>query len=71
MGKDEGMTPEQKTAFINAAVARALIRALGMLAENMQRHHREESMAFVQGHFENLILQEGIEHNAIIGLPNG
>jgi hypothetical protein len=65
------MTSEQKAAFLNAAVARALIRALGMQAENMQRHYRGEAMAFVQGDFDNLTLEEGIEHNAIIGLLNG
>ncbi len=60
------MTPEQSAAFVNAAIARALIRAQGMTAENLQRVHREESMAYTNEAFEKLIDEEGIGHNSVI-----
>jgi hypothetical protein len=60
------MTPEQSAAFVNAAIARALIRAQGMTAENLQRVHREESVAYTNEAFEKLIDEEGIGSNSVI-----
>jgi len=60
------MTSEQSAAFVNAAVARPLIKAQGMTAENMQRAHRGESMAYNDEAFEKLINDEGIGHNSVI-----
>jgi len=52
--------------IINAAVARALILAMGMQAENLQREHRGESMAYVEIDFKRLIDQEGIGANGVV-----
>ena len=60
------MTPGQSAAFVNAAVARALIRAQGMTAENLQRVHRGESMAYTNEDFEKLIDDEGVGHNSVL-----
>jgi hypothetical protein len=59
------MSDAIKAATINARCATALIRAMGMQAENEQRKVRGESMAFVQDAFENVIIEEGVHWNAI------
>ncbi len=46
--------------------AQALVEALGMLSENLQRMHRGESMAYTEISFNNLINKHGIHHNAVI-----
>lgn len=38
-----------------SSTVRALIKALGMQAENLQREHRGESMAYVEEAFTSLI----------------
>lgn len=60
------MTPEQQAAFIYAASACALVEAAGMTAENAQRTHRGESMAFVEEHFAKVIEKYGIHSNAVL-----
>ena len=59
------MTEEQKAAVINARCATALIRSLGMQAENEQRKYRNEAMAYVEADFTKVIEEEGIGHNDI------
>ena len=44
----------------------ALIEAMGMMAENQQRIHRGESLAYTEESFSALIEKYGIHHNAII-----
>ena len=51
---------------MNASVARAMIRALGMQAENDHRKYRSEPMAYGEGDFLNVIDLEGIGHNAVV-----
>ena len=65
------MTPEQTAAFVNAAVARALIRALGMTAENMQQAQWEEPMAYTDKDFNKLLDEEGIGHNSVLTVFGG
>jgi hypothetical protein len=60
------MTPEQQAAFVNSQAAAALIAAMGMMAENQQRASRGDSPAYVGHHFEALIDQFGIGHNAAL-----
>ena len=60
------MTEEQKAAYIIAMSACAMIKALGMHADNQQRAHRGESMAWKSEDFDALIYIEGIHHNAVI-----
>jgi len=55
------MTEERQAAELNAAVARALIRAMGMQAENQRRALHGESPAYIEEHFLNVIDSEGIE----------
>jgi hypothetical protein len=54
-----------KATRLNAAIARALIRMEGMRAENAQRKHRGESMAYAEHHFDGVIESEGIDCNTV------
>jgi hypothetical protein len=60
------MTEEQKAAYVIAMSACAMIKALGMMADNQQREHRGESMAYTNEQFDALIEEHGIHHNAVI-----
>ena len=60
------MTEEQKSAYIIAMSACAMIKALGMTADNEMRKHRGESPAWAGPDFDALIDIEGIHHNAVI-----
>jgi hypothetical protein len=59
------VTEEQKAAMINARCATAMIRAMGMQAENAQRQHRGESLAYNEEAFLQVIEEEGTHWNAI------
>jgi len=39
-------TPEERAAYVISQSVCALIEAMGMVAENKQREHRGESMAY-------------------------
>ena len=62
------MTDDQKAAVINARAATAMIRAMGMHAENMQRQHRGEVMAYTSDDFMKIIEEEGTHWNAVAGV---
>jgi hypothetical protein len=59
------MTPEEKAAVINARAATALIRAMGMQAENTMREHRGWAIAYAEDAFIKVIEEESIHWNAI------
>ena len=66
------MTSEEKAAVINARCATALIRAMGMQAENQDRLSKGYSIAYTENAFENVIVEEGTSWNDIHGvLYNG
>jgi hypothetical protein len=50
---------------INIAV-QGLITAMGMQAENKQREHRGESLAYTEADFQKVLLDNGIHHNAVL-----
>jgi nitrous oxidase accessory protein NosD len=62
------MTNEQKAAYVQAQAAAALIEAMGMAAENMQRSHQGASIAYDEKAFLAIIEKYGIHHNSVIGL---
>mgnify|MGYP001607021024 FL=1 len=62
------MTPEQKAAYVIAMSACAMAEIAGMQAENQQRAHRGESIAYTKDAFAALADKHGIHHNAVIGL---
>ena len=57
-------------AIITASAARAMIIALGMAAENAQRKHLGQSMAYTEDDFLLVIEREGISHNAVMNYLN-
>ena len=61
------MTPEQQAAYVFAQSTGALIEAMGMLSENLDRARRSESPAWCSEEFNNLITKYGIHHNAVMG----
>jgi hypothetical protein len=61
MGVEDG-----RHVRVSAAVARALIRAMGMQAENQRRESRGEAQAHDEAAFEKLIYDEGIDWNSIV-----
>lgn len=57
-------------AIIHASAARAMIRAMGMLAENQQRGCNGDAPAYVEKHFTALIDDEAIGWNTVITTLN-
>ena len=62
------MTPEQQAAYVFAQSVSALIEAMGMISDNMDRARKGESQAWDNEEFNNLIVKYGIHHSAVIGL---
>jgi hypothetical protein len=60
------MDPAQQAAYIQSQSAAALIEALGMMSENIQRQVLGQSMAYDHGAFLDVILRYGIHHNGVI-----
>ena len=60
------MTPEQKAAYIQSQAVCASAEIAGMQAENMQREHLGESMAYVENDFVAIPDSYGIGHNAVV-----
>ncbi len=60
------MTSEQQAAFIMAQAACAMAEIAGMQAENQQRVHRGESLAYVSKDFDAVIDRNVIGHNAVL-----
>lgn len=65
------MTPEQNAAYVMAQAACLIAETFGMHAENMQREHRGESMAFVEKDFQDAINKYGVHRNGVISLFHG
>jgi hypothetical protein len=61
------MTEEQKAAIINARCATAMIRAMGMQAENDRRKWHGEPPAYNENNFLAVIEEEGTDYNSVIG----
>lgn len=59
------MTPEVKAAEINARAARAVVKALGMYSENMQRQARGHTIAYDDAAFFKLVDAEGLDDDSI------
>ena len=59
------MTEEQKAAYVNAQACCAFVKAVGMMAANMQ-HPTEQP--HTKKDFDDLIVEFGIHHNGVVGL---
>jgi hypothetical protein len=65
------MNEEQRAAFLISQSVCAMIEAMGMQAENMQREREEYLMAFGSLSFNSLIEKYGLGHNAAITTLRG
>ena len=59
------MTPEQKAAYINAQASRAMIEALGMVAENQSRADQGKAPAYNQESFVDLLDGYSLHHSIL------
>lgn len=59
------MTPEQSAAYVMAAVARLNARVAGMQAENQQRMHLGQSLAFTETAFDHAIFEEDLREGQV------
>lgn len=64
------MNEMERAAFLISQSICALIEAMGMQAENLQRSHRGESLAYTELAFENLLHKWAIHHNAALNTLN-
>jgi hypothetical protein len=62
------MSDEIKLGRVMSACTTAMIRAMGMQAENQQRIHQGNALAYDEKAFENVIIEEGVHWNAIHGI---
>ena len=60
------MENDIRYASVNASIARAMIRAMGMTAENEQRKAVGHSMAYTEDSFLLIIEEEVIGYNSVI-----
>jgi len=60
------MNEIERAAYIISQSVCALIEAMGMTAENHQRLHYGESMAYNYEAFYELLDQYGLHHNAVV-----
>lgn len=61
------MSDERSVVIAQGCIARAMIRAMGMQAENQQRAASEEAPAYVESDFLAVIDEECAGWNDIIG----
>ena len=62
------MTQEQQAAYVVAMAACVNAEVAAMQAENQQRAHRGESLAYTEDAFAAVADKHGIHHNAVLGL---
>ncbi len=62
MSNDEIM----KAAQLIANSSAALIEAMGMMSENIERANKGESLAYTEDHFMKVIQDNGITYNDVI-----
>jgi hypothetical protein len=65
------MGEELKAARVNAAVARAMIRAMAMQADNAKALHVGMQVQYGEHHFIALIQDEAIDWNSIVEATRG
>lgn len=65
------MTDEQKAAYVISQAACAMAEIAGMQAENQQRMHRGEALAYTEQSFNDVILRNVVSHNAVLSLFHG
>lgn len=62
MSNDEIM----KAAQLIANSSAALIEAMGMMSENIERANRGESLAYTEEAFNKVVMNNGIDYNSVM-----
>ena len=60
------MNEQERIAYVQAMAIGGLIEAMGMTALNQYRLQRDETPAYDDTHFFELMEARGLHHNAII-----
>lgn len=65
------MNENQRAALLISQSITLMVQAMGMHAENMNRQHRGEAVAYVQEHFEKLVNDSGVHWNGAMTMLQG
>lgn len=55
-----------KAAQLIANSSAALIEAMGMMSENIERANRGESLAYTEEAFNKVVMNNGIDYNSVM-----
>jgi hypothetical protein len=55
-----------EAAKLIANSSAALIEAMGMMSENIERANRGESLAYTEEAFNKVVMDNGIDYNSVI-----
>lgn len=55
-----------KAAQLIANSSAALIQAMGMMSENIERANRGESLAYTEEAFNKVVMNNGIDYNSVM-----
>ena len=55
-----------EAAKLIASSSAALIEAMGMMSENIERANRGESLAYTEEAFNKVVMNNGIDYNSVM-----
>lgn len=55
-----------EAAKLTANSSAALIQAIGMMSENIERANRGESLAYTEEAFNKVVMNNGIDYNSVM-----
>lgn len=55
-----------EAAKLTANSSAALIEAMGMMSENIERANRGESLAYTEEAFNKVVMNNGIDYNSVM-----
>ena len=55
-----------EAAMLIANSSAALIEAMGMMSENIERANRGESLAYTEEAFNKVVMNNGIDYNSVM-----
>jgi hypothetical protein len=60
------MNETERAVAVEARIVRCLVRALGMMSENLNRARRDEAIAYPASAFDDLIDEECVGENSVL-----
>lgn len=60
------LTPPKGSGGMPLAPKPALIEAMGMMSENIERANRGESLAYTEEAFNKVVMNNGIDYNSVM-----